>query len=65
MNKDLQLVITIANGFKDAWDMDFPGSFPEINEMQQTELAMNYPNLFDAIIGIMEFAQDDENVSHL
>ena len=29
MNKDLQLLITIANGYKDAWDMDFPEDFQE------------------------------------
>ena len=59
MNKSLELVITIANNFKEAWDIDFPEEFQTINEMEQTELATKFPNLFDAIIGIMEFAEPD------
>jgi hypothetical protein len=59
MDKKLEIIKTIANNFKEAWDNDFPAEFEVINEMQQTELSIQFPNLFNAIIGIMEFADDD------
>jgi len=64
MNKNLELVKVIAENFKEAWELDFPAEFKEINEIEQVEFCNKFPNLYTAIIGIMEFAEVDgeENV---
>jgi hypothetical protein len=64
MNKNLELVKVIAENFKEAWELDFPAEFKEINEIEQVEFCNKFPNLYKAIIGIMEFAEVDgeENV---
>jgi hypothetical protein len=63
MNNKLKLIKVIANNFKEAWDKDFPVDLKVINEIEQTELATKFPNLFDAITGIIEFADDDGEVN--
>ena len=59
MIKNYSILKVAAKELKEAWEQDLNGGPEWADEVEQAEFNSKWPNLWNAIHGIIEFAEND------